>query len=144
MVKCDLCGMDLKWYQTKVTCDFADCSVTVCKPCFSKQNELNSPNSWGRCDNCGEQFCGKHFESHPCDEEADDVDSDESSDVSEISEFESKNQLFVIICYTDRSDNSEPYLEDLNELISEYLAKGFVIQGYYSEACEVWMVKKNG
>ena len=146
MAKCTLCGKDIKWYQTTVTCDIEDCSATICKPCFKKQNELNSPNSWGKCDNCDEQFCGKHFESHPCDEESDD-DSDESSDDESteiVNVVVSKNDNFVILDYADSEDNDDPYLDDLANTIGEYLAKGYEIQGRYTDKSEVWMVKKNG
>jgi hypothetical protein len=143
--KCESCGRKLGFFNTKYICDMRGCDATICSACLDKANQ--SDGGWGTCDNCDCTYCGKHFENHPdCEDDSEsDGSDDESSEVTtDITEFESKNQLFVIIDFSDREDNGEPYLEDLNELISEYLANGYMIQGYYSEKSEVWMVKKNG
>lgn len=142
MVKCDLCGKKLGFFNTKNICDESVCDATVCSDCLAKSNQNDSKSVWGTCNACGRTYCGKHYENHYCDDSDEDSADDEVT--TDIFEYESKNQLFVIVDYSDRSDNLEAYQEELAEIISKYLASGYVIQGYYSEVSEVWLVRKNG
>lgn len=134
MVKCNGCGKKLGWFASTSLCDVEGCDKNYCSVCADKKLES--------CEACDGTFCVQHIKEHDCDNSA--TDEESSNDLSEIAEYEDKNKLFVIIDYTDRVDNDEGYIEDLNDLVGQYIFDGYIIQGYYPDANEVWLVKKNG
>lgn len=146
--QCEICKRHLGFFNTKNICDVEGCNATVCNDCLAKANESTGSNSWGTCSSCDKTYCGKHYDSHPCDsddEESEEITDDDSSDSSDeasdsdLSICDSKDKNLVVISQNDL----EFYV--LVESVGDYLSKGYVISAITEDDdgnSSVWMVKK--
>lgn len=131
MAKCDLCGKKLGFF-AKNTCDADDCDAIICDDCLEKQNNLESPNTWGTCLICNSTFCGKHYDKHPCDESE-----EESSGDLIILESKDKNLVYI-----NSGDVGSDEMQSVVDKIAEYLSNGYIISATQGDS-QMWLVKKN-
>jgi len=112
---CAGCRKKVGFFDSYDVCGHPDCDIKECDECAQAGSKVLQ-----ECDKCGDTYCIKHINSHPCEEEEEEEDEeDEPQDTDEFVSLSTK-ELWAFVNHVDAST-----WKDVCDALEELERKGY-------------------